>query len=239
MNPIRVLVVDDEAGIALLCKRLLTRAGFQVTSLTDPRLAVEHLQNHPVDLLLVDIRMPEVDGFEVIAHARRVQPAIAILVMTGYGTVETAIRALRQGVDGLLLKPFERGNELIEAVQQALADNQQKSDAARTQALRPLFTITESLLSETQRDRLLELITSAICGYLRCPHSGYYLAEKSGELQMQAERGRAIREKFQAILVNRKAQTRLWPADRIIDVDDVRHGCEDIFELGDDAASRR
>ena len=200
MNPISVLVVDDEAGIALLCKRLLTRAGFEVTAMTDPRQAVEYLQSHRADLLLVDIRMPEVDGFEVIAHAHRSQPEIAVLVMTGFGTVETAIRALREGVDGILLKPFERGSELIESVQQALAFNQQKSDAARTQALRPLFTITESLLSETQRDRLLDLITSAISGYLRCSHSGIFLAEKGSGLQMQAERGRSIQDGFRAAL---------------------------------------
>jgi signal transduction histidine kinase/CheY-like chemotaxis protein len=202
MDRVSVLVVDDEPGIALLCKRLLTRAGFEATELTDPRLAVTYLQEHSVDLLLVDIRMPEVDGFEVITHARRLQPGIAILVMTGYGTVETAIRALRQGVDGLLLKPFDRGNELIEAVRQALADNQQKRDAARIQALRPLFTITESLLSETQRERLLELITSAICGYLRCLHAGYYQAEKGAALELQATRGRAFSGQFDLILVD-------------------------------------
>ncbi|MGE5249709.1 MAG: response regulator [Bacteroidota bacterium] len=200
MDPLSVLVVDDEPGIALLCKRLLTRAGYTVTALTDPRKAVESLRHNTADVLLVDIRMPEVDGFEVIAHARQSQPAIAILVMTGYGTVETAIRALRQGVDGLLLKPFEQGQELIEAVRQAVADNQQKRDAARTQALRPLFTITESLFSETRRERLLDLITSAICGYLRCPHSGLYHAEKGGPLVCLATRGRAFPEEFEALV---------------------------------------
>lgn len=197
---VSVLIVDDEPGIALLCKRLLTRAGFEATELTDPRQAVAFLQQNFVDLLLVDIRMPEVDGFEVIAHARQLQPGIAILVMTGYGTVETAIRALRQGVDGLLLKPFDRGNELIESVRQALSDNQQKRDAARIQALRPLFSITESLLSETQRERLLELITGTMCSYLRCLHAGYYMAEKGGALALQASRGRAFSEEFEAIL---------------------------------------
>ncbi|HVN16497.1 MAG TPA: response regulator [Anaerolineales bacterium] len=201
MDAITVLVVDDEPGIAMLCNRLLTRAGFSVTYLTDSRQALGFLENNSVDLLLVDIRMPEVDGFEVIAHARRFQPDIAVLVMTGYGTVETAIRALRQGVDGLILKPFDRGNELIEAVQQALVDNQQKQDASRTRALRPLFSVTESLLSETQRDRLLDLITSAICGYLRCAHAGYFLAELNDNLALQAERGKALSDSLKDILV--------------------------------------
>ena len=122
MESISVLVVDDEAGIALLCNRILSRAGYQVTSLIDPREAIEHLQQKHVDLLLVDIRMPEVDGFDVISRAQLVQPDIAVLVMTGFGTVETAIRALRQGVDGLLLKPFQKSDELVQAVRQAACD---------------------------------------------------------------------------------------------------------------------
>src|SRR5512142_1235623 len=174
MDPLSVLVVDDEPGIALLCKRMLTRAGYLVTPLTDPREATEWLKQNRADLLLVDIRMPEVDGFEVISAARHLQPDVAVLVMTGFGTVETAIRALRQGVDGLILKPFENSEELVEAVKQALADSQHKRDAARVNALRPLFEVTESLLSETRSDALLELIVNAILGHVRCEHAGYY-----------------------------------------------------------------
>ncbi|HKY53670.1 MAG TPA: response regulator, partial [Anaerolineales bacterium] len=88
MESISVLVVDDEPGIALLCNRLLSRAGYLVTSLTDPRDAIQYLQHNRVDLLVVDIRMPEVDGFDVISRAQMVLPDIAVLVMTGFGTVE-------------------------------------------------------------------------------------------------------------------------------------------------------
>lgn len=185
MEPISILVVDDEPGIAQLCKRVLTRVGYLVNALTDPREAIASLQQDPCDLLLVDIRMPEVDGFQVIEEARRMQPDVAVLVMTGFGTVETAIRALRQGVDGLILKPFEKSDELVEAVRQALADSQQKRDAARINALRPLFEVTESLLSETHPDTLLDLIVNAILGHLHCQHAAYY--------QYAAEEGRFVR----------------------------------------------
>lgn len=174
MDPISILVVDDEPGIALLCKRVLSRAGYFVTALTDPLEAGEWLKQNKSDLLLVDIRMPEMDGFEVITRARRLQPDLAVLVMTGFGTVETAIHALRQGVDGLILKPFEKTDELIQSVKQALADSQQKRDAARIHALRPLFEVTESLLSETRSESLLELMVNAIVGHLRCQNAAYY-----------------------------------------------------------------
>ena len=188
-NPF-VLVVDDEPGIALLCNRLLTRAGYKVVTETDPRKAIEYLRTNKISLLLVDIRMPEVDGFEVIQHAQRLQPDVAVLIMTGHGTVETAIRALRQGVDGLLLKPFSQGNELIEAVKLALADSQTKRDAARTQALRPLFSVTEALLSETRREPLLDLIVNAICGHIQCPQAAcYQLDFETGNYSLLVSRG--------------------------------------------------
>src|ERR1043165_1107315 len=191
METVSVLVVDDEAGIAALCKRILSRAGYNVTSLTDPRVAIEHLQQNRVDLLVVDIRMPEVDGFDVISRAQMVQPDIAVLVMTGFGTVETAIRALRQGVDGLLLKPFKQSEELLQAVRQALTDNQRKRDTARVSALRPLFNVTETLFAETNRDRLLDLIVTAICDHLNCSNVAYYQVE-NGKVAVVAQQGKAL-----------------------------------------------
>lgn len=186
-----VFVVDDEPGIALLCNRLLTRAGYKVETQTNPHKAINYLKENKIDLLLVDIRMPEVDGFEVIQHAQRLQPDAAVLIMTGHGTVETAIRALRQGVDGLILKPFSKGSELIDAVKLALADSQQKRDAARTQALRPLFSVTESLLSETRREPLLDLIINAICGHLQCSHAACYQQNADAKgFSLLASRGR-------------------------------------------------
>jgi signal transduction histidine kinase/CheY-like chemotaxis protein len=172
-NP-SVLVLDDESGITMLCKRLLTRAGFDVSAYTEPRKAMEELAQRRFDLLLVDIRMPEVDGFDVISHAKQNQPNMAVLVMTGYGTVETAIHALRQGVDGLLLKPFERSEELLTAVRQALSDRQKKTDAARIQTLRPLFAVSEALFSETNPARLLERSIETICKQLSCELAGFH-----------------------------------------------------------------
>lgn len=191
MKSVSILVVDDEAGIASLCNRILSRAGYDVTSLTDPRRAIEQLQNQQFDLLLVDIRMPEVDGFDVISRARILQPDIAVLVMTGFGTVETAIRALRQGVDGLILKPFEKRDELLQTVDQVLTDNQRKRDTARVSALRPLFNVTETLFSETDRDRLLDLIVTAICDHLHCSNAAYYEV-KGDQVSVIAQRGNIL-----------------------------------------------
>ena len=191
MKPISILVVDDEPGIASLCKRILDRSSYKVTALTDPSIAIEYLQQNRYDLLLVDIRMPEVDGFDVISRAKIAQPEIAVLVMTGFGTVETAIRALRQGVDGLLLKPFENSGELLESVRQALIDNQRKRDTARVQALRPLFNVTESLFAETDLNKLLDLILAAIREHLHCARAAIFQV-KEGQVATVAQIGDPI-----------------------------------------------
>ncbi len=191
MESVSVFVVDDEPGIALLCNRVLTRAGYEVQTETNPRAAVETLGQRRFDLLLVDIRMPEVDGFDVISRAKRAQPDIAVLVMTGFGTVETAIRALRQGVDGLLLKPFEKGEELVSAVEQALTDNRRKRETARAQALRPLFDATERLFSETDTGKLHPLIVETICEHLQCPNAAFYQAQSDG-FTLLARRGSVL-----------------------------------------------
>lgn len=174
MDDAIILVLDDEPGITLLCTRLLRRAGFNVFASTTANEAYEFLRTEMIDLLLVDIRMPDANGFDVIEQAKNIQPDIAVLIMTGFGTVETAIQALRQGVDGLLLKPFQEGSELVDTVKQVLVDSQRKKDAARVQALRPLFKVTEALLSETYPERLIALLNSAIIGHLRCSHAGCF-----------------------------------------------------------------
>ena len=180
MSAPHILIVDDEPGITRLCERLLTRLEYKVTSFTDPEAAMKFIDQYQFDLLLVDIRMPKISGFDLIDYTKQHQADTAILVMTGFGTVEMAIQALHQGVDGLLLKPFEVGGELARAVRQALDDNQKKRDIARIQALRPLFDITESFLAETRPEQLLGLVLSAVCGHLRCGHAGFYQRSTEG-----------------------------------------------------------
>jgi signal transduction histidine kinase len=89
------------------------------------------------------------------------------------------------------LKPFNKSEELLQAVKQALADNQRKRDTARVLALRPLFNVTEILFAETDRDKLLELIVSAICEHLHCSNVAYYEVEH-GTVNIIAERGKVL-----------------------------------------------
>ena len=162
MSPGRVLIVDDEQGIARLCQYFLASSAFETMIATDSRLALQLIQNQKFDLLLSDIQMPFMDGFQLLEMGKKYQPGMAVLFMTAYGTVETAIRALRYGADGLILKPFGKGSELIEAANQAMLGQKQKRDAARLQVLRPLFDTSETLIAETDITSLGKMILNSI-----------------------------------------------------------------------------
>ena len=174
-----VIILDDEPGIIRYCGRVLERAGYKTLAFTNPYEALGVLeQREEAGLLLADIRMPEMDGFQVIEQARQRHPDLTVVVMTGYASVEVAIEALQRGADGLLLKPFG-GNALVQGVQHALDQRQHKQDQMRLQALRPMFDISETLFSETNLKRLQGLIIYTICGHLRCSHAEYYQVNDS------------------------------------------------------------
>ncbi len=197
MSDGRILVVDDEPGISQLCERLLARAGFEVETTNDPRAGLARLQNAGFDLLLADIRMPGLDGFAVMEAGQRAQPDLAVVIMTGFGTLETAMQALHQGADGLILKPFEQGSELVKTVRAALKERQQKTENARLRAIRPLLGMAETLFSETEPERLHTLVLDAVGQHLASPHAALY-QRKAGEASLQrvAGRGRSLPEDY-------------------------------------------
>lgn len=176
-----VIVVDDELGVIRLCQRLLEKAGYRVEAFSSPQSGLQAIRAKSFDLLLVDIRMPCMDGFEMIDQARERLPDLAVVIMTGFGTIETAIEALRRGADGLILKPFEGGSELIETVRMALESNRRKRDQVRLRALRPLLDLSESLFTQTEEEQLHDLIVDAICNHLDCNHAGLYTLRYGGE----------------------------------------------------------
>ncbi|MFO7171037.1 MAG: response regulator transcription factor, partial [Chloroflexota bacterium] len=122
-----ILLVDDEANIRLTLGVLLERAGYSVTAAENGETAVELLERQTFDLMVVDLKMPGMDGMQVVAAARQRQPDMAIIVLTGHGSLETAIEGLHQGVFDYMLKTSEP-SDVVERVRAALE--------ARAQALR-------------------------------------------------------------------------------------------------------
>lgn len=114
-----LLVVDDDDFVRLSLQQLLETHGYRVFSAASGKAALEIFAQEAVDLVLTDLRMPGIDGLEVLARVKAAQPHVAVVLLTGYSSLDSAIRALRYGADDYLLKPC-REAELLERLRAAL-----------------------------------------------------------------------------------------------------------------------
>jgi two-component system response regulator AtoC len=105
--PGRILLVDDDRAFRVSTSTLLREEGYPVVEAADGQEAVEALKGGGFDLILLDLRMPGVDGIQLVEVLRRWGEDIPILMISGYGTVETAVKALHTGADDFLTKPVE------------------------------------------------------------------------------------------------------------------------------------
>ncbi len=104
---ISVLVVDDEQDLRDGSERILTRAGFHVLKASRGDEALEVLPTEKISIVLLDLKMPGMDGMEVLKHIRAMDETILVIVITGYATVETAIEAMKRGAYDFISKPFD------------------------------------------------------------------------------------------------------------------------------------
>ncbi len=109
---LKILILDDEPKMGRILARILTREGHRAVSETSPTAALETLGAEHFDLLLTDLKMPEMNGLEVMARAREANPELDFIMMTAYATVETAVDAMKKGATDYLIKPFNN-EELI------------------------------------------------------------------------------------------------------------------------------
>lgn len=117
----RVLVVDDESSIRDLLAKTLALAEYDVDVAPDGRSAVERMRMYPYDLLIVDLKMPGMDGLAVIREAKRYKSDLPVIIITGFSTEASAIEAVNLGVAGYLTKPF-RVPQVLAAAAKALGE---------------------------------------------------------------------------------------------------------------------
>ena len=126
-----ILVVDDEPAVCISLEGVLSREGYRCYSATDGQAALEILGDHVIDLMLVDLRMPTMSGLELMHIVHEKWPSTVIIVLTGYGTLDSALTALRNGAHDYLLKP-STPEDIKASVSKGLSKHRQ---AARRQQL--------------------------------------------------------------------------------------------------------
>ena len=93
----RILIVDDEEGMRRLLGRILTREGYDTTTAANGADALRLVASERFDLVVTDIKMPEMDGLQLLQEIRQYEPSLPVIVITAYGTIENAVQALRAG----------------------------------------------------------------------------------------------------------------------------------------------
>jgi two-component system response regulator FixJ len=120
-----VYIVDDDPAIRRSLERLLDAAGFQAVSYATPKAFLGVAAGLPAGCALLDVRMPEMDGLQVQAHLLSIKPDLPIIVMTGQGDVQTAVRAMKAGAVDFIEKPYS-DDALIAAIGSAMNDGVRK-----------------------------------------------------------------------------------------------------------------
>ncbi len=127
-----ILVVDDDTRMRELLAKVLVREGYEVRALPRAQEVLEALEEERVDLVISDIRMPEMDGLTLLREVKRLSPQTSVLLMTAFGSIDTAVQAMKAGAYDYLTKPFKM-DEIIVVVQRAMEERRLR---AEVQALR-------------------------------------------------------------------------------------------------------
>ena len=106
MSKNKILIAEDEEIMRITLKDVLSREGYQVTTADDGQEGLERFKQHDFDLVIADLRMPKLDGIQLLKEIKRLSPETAVIMITAYGTVETAVQAMRLGAHDYLTKPL-------------------------------------------------------------------------------------------------------------------------------------
>ena len=150
----RILVVEDEAGARATMSAILEDAGYKVTGLEKGAEALEMIRSRSFNVIIADIRLPDIDGIEILELAKEINPEVAIIMMTGYASIETAVNAVNEGAYAYFVKPInpdEIKTTIANALkQQRLSLENKRLVESLQHSNRLLFEANEELKKATQ-----------------------------------------------------------------------------------------
>jgi DNA-binding response OmpR family regulator len=127
MRVVRLLLVDDEARFVETLSKRLTARGFDVEGALDGPQALAMLDARPFDVVVLDVWMPGMDGFEVLKAIRRLHPSVKVVLLSGNASIEAAVEGIRLGAANYLLKPVEI-DELLARIEEAFEKKRIEED---------------------------------------------------------------------------------------------------------------
>jgi two-component system response regulator FixJ len=115
----QIFVVDDDLEVLQAILSILERAGYQVSIFNSAQTCLENLATRACNLLITDVKMPVIDGFELLARTKEMSPALPVMMITGYGDIPMAVKAIKAGAGSFIEKPLEK-DTLLQTVAELL-----------------------------------------------------------------------------------------------------------------------
>jgi response regulator RpfG family c-di-GMP phosphodiesterase len=187
----RILVVDDEKVIREILSDFLTMEGFLVRTVEDGEAAIAELERRSYNLVISDLKMPKMGGLELLEAINRLNLNVLTVIMTGFGTVETAIEAMKKGAYDYILKPF-KVEEVVHIVQRGLDRQRLQMENIRLKEALSLYKISEAISQSLSLDHILELITDTTLEEMQADVVTLLLEDEPG-LEQPRERIRRSR----------------------------------------------
>jgi signal transduction histidine kinase len=156
----RLLIVDDEEALMTALCNTLEAEGYAVTGFSSARLALEQLRQSQFDLLLTDLMMPEMDGIALLRAAQEIDRDLAGVVMTGHGTVDTAVQALHGGAADYVLKPF-RLNSLLPVLTRALETRRLRTENIQLREAVSIYELSRAITRGLSEDEVVQRTVAA------------------------------------------------------------------------------
>lgn len=156
----RILIVDDEENIRNLLQKVLSKAGYKIFLAEDGESALNIIMKTNIDIVITDIKMPKMNGIELMEKARNIEPELEFIIMTAYATLETAINALKMGARDYITKPFDI-EEVISSVKRISETLGNEADYASDEiGGEDAFTKTSSKRMEKVLDHIRKVANS-------------------------------------------------------------------------------
>jgi len=156
----RILVVDDEKAIREILSDFLTLEGFVVRTVEDGASAMVELQRRSYNVVLSDLKMPNMGGLELLEAIQAAHLNVLTIIMTGFGTVETAIQAMKKGAYDYILKPF-KVEEVVRVIQRGLERQRLQQENIKLKEAVSLYRISEAIAHSLKIDQILDVIVEA------------------------------------------------------------------------------
>src|SRR5262249_37580681 len=156
----RVLIVDDEEALMTALCRTLELEGYVTTGFTSAHRALETLAQQEFDLLLTDLMMPEMDGIALLRAAQQIDRDLVGIVMTGHGTIDTAVKALQAGALDYVVKPFRLDN-LIPVLTRALATRRLQAENIRLREAVSVYELSRAITRGLEHDEIVQSTLAA------------------------------------------------------------------------------